>query len=174
VASRARSCGMREWRRRLRRRFLLDIGSNILIAPEYLLSRRPLPSIIQMPSAGSGTQRASRSYNAPSTTHGISGRSFSGSKGRHRRAQLCRASACRFLARRCRDDWTILLRIRVDCAVVVGPRQPICIIALATQRGLGWHNGIALLVVPLRATGDSFGAYHCGSRDEALRVARSR
>jgi hypothetical protein len=46
---------MREWRRRLRRRFLLDIGSNILIAPEYLLSRRPLASIIQMPSAGSGT-----------------------------------------------------------------------------------------------------------------------
>ena len=40
--------------------------------------------------------------------------------------------------------------------------------------GLGRHKGIALLVIPLRATGDSFGAYHCGCREEALRVARSR
>jgi hypothetical protein len=32
----------------------------------------------------------------------------------------------------------------------------------------------ALLVIPLRATDDSFGAYHCGCREEALRVARSR
>jgi hypothetical protein len=53
-------------------------------------------------------------------------------------------------------------------------KRPICIIALATQRGLGRHKGIALLVIPLRATDDSFGAYHCGCREEALRVARSR
>ena len=51
----------------------------------------------------------------------------------------------RFLARHCRDDWTILLQIRADYAVVVGPRRPICIIALATQRGLGRHDGIAVL-----------------------------
>jgi NAD(P)-dependent dehydrogenase (short-subunit alcohol dehydrogenase family) len=45
---------------------------------------------------------------------------------------------------------------------------------LLWQRGLGRHKGIALLVIPLRATGDSFGAYHCGCRQEAPRVARSR
>ena len=44
---------------------------------------------------------------------------------------------------------------------------------LLWQRGLGRHKGIALLVIPLRATGDSFGAY-CGCRQEAPRVARSR
>ncbi len=65
------------------------------------------------------------------------------------RTQRSRASPARRADSRktglTRDYGTILLQIRADHAVVVGPRRPICIIALAAQRGLGRHEGIAVL-----------------------------
>jgi NAD(P)-dependent dehydrogenase (short-subunit alcohol dehydrogenase family) len=49
----------------------------------------------------------------------------------------------RVLARRGRDDRTILLQVRAYYAVVVGPRRPVRFIALAAQRSIGRHEGIA-------------------------------
>ena len=66
----------------------------------------------------------------------------------------------RILARRGRDNWTILLQIHANYAVTAGPRRPVCFSALAAQRS-------AFKPIARRAkatTIPSARAYACGAK----------